>query len=270
MKKTIISLVFLLLLGFSFTSFKNKDFDYFVPFKTPNDKSNKCFVSKYELTNANYKLFLDEVENEFGQDAIKKLIPNGENWEKVFEYQYSSGKPFKEFYFTHPAYGSYPVVNLNKESIEQYCKWLTNQYNTMEKREYTEVIFRLPTEKEWLIFAAPIPGNNLPWHGDKPCKAKGDYNVEYCGNLKIMDYSKGTFDYTLDGALNNFKVGHYLPNKLGLYDIIGNVAEYTSDGKIKGGSWDNTIEESTVDKEQSYNVSDPRVGFRLVMEVIKE
>ncbi|PLX16826.1 MAG: hypothetical protein C0599_14585 [Salinivirgaceae bacterium] len=147
---------------------------------------------------------------------------------------------------------------------------MTDKYNAMEKKEHAEVIFRLPTEEEWLIFASPIPGNNLPWHGNKPYKPKGEFDVEYMGNLKIMDYSKGSYNYILDGALRTHKVGQYAPNKIGLYDIIGNVAEYTSDGKIKGGSWYNTIEECGVDLVQSFDVSDPRVGFRLVMEVIKE
>ena len=48
------------------------------------------------------------------------------------------------------------------------------------------------------------------------------------------------------------------------------MAEYTSDDKIKGGSWDNFIEECLIDKTQNYSVPDPRVGFRLVMEIIEK
>ena len=55
-----------------------------------------------------------------------------------------------------------------------------------------------------------------------------------------------------------------------IYDVIGNVSEMTSDGKQKGGSWDNYPEECTVDKTQSYTLPDPRVGFRVIMEIIEK
>ena len=65
-------------------------------------------------------------------------------------------------------------------------------------------------------------------------------------------------------------VGNYRENNIDIYDIIGNVAEVTSDGKIKGGSWSNTLEECFIDKSQDYSLPDPRVGFRLVMEIIEK
>ncbi len=48
------------------------------------------------------------------------------------------------------------------------------------------------------------------------------------------------------------------------------VAEMTADGKIKGGSWNNTIDECTIDKTQSITLSSPYVGFRVVMEIIEK
>ncbi len=64
--------------------------------------------------------------------------------------------------------------------------------------------------------------------------------------------------------------GHYKANNLGIFDIIGNVSEITQSGLQKGGSWDNYLEECTIDKTQNYELPDPRIGFRVVMEVIEE
>jgi formylglycine-generating enzyme required for sulfatase activity len=86
----------------------------------------------------------------------------------------------------------------------------------------------------------------------------------------VHDYSTNSDNYIWDNAFITSAVGSYKANKLGLFDIIGNVAEYTSDDKVKGGSWGNAIEECFVDKVQDFQIPDPRVGFRLVMEVIEE
>ena len=132
------------------------------------------------------------------------------------------------------------------------------------------MIFRLPTEKEWNLFAAPILGQKLPWQGELPYEInKKGVKVPFA-NIKMHDYATNSKDYTWDKAYITAQVGNFKANKLGLFDIIGNVAEYTSDGKVKGGSWDNTIEECFLDKTQDFQMPDPRVWFRLVMVIVEE
>lgn len=56
----------------------------------------------------------------------------------------------------------------------------------------------------------------------------------------------------------------------GLYDMIGNVSEMINEkGKQKGGNWDCFINECGVNKTQYYKDNDPRVGFRVFMEIIE-
>ena len=62
----------------------------------------------------------------------------------------------------------------------------------------------------------------------------------------------------------------YFPNNIGLYDVIGNVAEMIDDkGKACGGSWDDLPLESTIHSVKSYSDSDATIGFRVFMEVVE-
>lgn len=229
---------------------------------------NDLFVSKYELTNAEYRLFLTGLRKTASNEDISDYLPDSSLWVKSFSYSYN--EPFSKLYHWHPAYNNYPAVNLKKEGIESYCTWLTEKYNADPKREYKKVIFRLPTEAEWMKFSKPLPDHRLPWYGNFAYKMDEKNKPYALANIKVKDYTTDSYDFVFDGGLITLSVGKYEPNSLGLFDIIGNVAEYTSDGKIKGGSWNSTLEECFIDKTQEYPITDPRVGFRLVMEVIEK
>ena len=63
----------------------------------------------------------------------------------------------------------------------------------------------------------------------------------------------------------------YFANNMGLYDVVGNVAEMTNlDGIAMGGSWNHPAEESTITSINRYEGSDISVGIRLFMEVIEK
>ncbi len=135
---------------------------------------------------------------------------------------------------------------------------------------YKSLFLTIALVLTWEFFSASLPGHNLPWFGSFPytVNAKGD--IQPLANLRVWDYSRGDYNYVWDEALFTATVGSFPENRLGLFDIIGNVAEYTADDKVKGGSWATTLEESVIDKVQDYPVPDPRVGFRLVMEIIEK
>ncbi len=228
--------------------------------------SSNLYVSKWEITNLEYNEFLQDIKTSVGVEEYSKCQPDTTRWLDRCCYN----EPYVSYYHSHPAYRQNPAVNIDKESMEKYCAWLTSKYNATPKREFKKVVFRLPSEQEWMKFSSPLPDQRLPWHGDLAYLVDSKDKIVPMANVKTMNYATGKYDFVGDNGFIPVVIGTYKSNKLGLFDIIGNVAEMTSDGKVKGGSWDNTIEECFIDKEQNITLPDPRVGFRIVMEIIEK
>ncbi|AYB35619.1 hypothetical protein D4L85_19235 [Chryseolinea soli] len=92
------------------------------------------------------------------------------------------------------------------------------------------------------------------------------------GNFRYPDHLKpcpGTKATTADGFWLMGPVKSYFPNDIGLYDVVGNVAEMTNEeGKACGGSWNHPPEESTIKSINAYQGPGDDIGFRVFMEVL--
>ncbi len=74
-----------------------------------------------------------------------------------------------------------------------------------------------------------------------------------------------------DGFSSMAATESYFPNDIGLYDVVGNVAEMTQEkGKACGGSWNHPPDESTMRSINLYTKPDATVGFRVFMEIIEK
>jgi formylglycine-generating enzyme required for sulfatase activity len=97
----------------------------------------------------------------------------------------------------------------------------------------------------------------------------------YLGNFKSEPCdcpgSKGRKPINADGFATMAPTKAYFPNDIGLYDVVGNVAEMISEeGKACGGSWNQPPSESTIRSVSTYSNPDAAVGFRVFMEVIEQ
>lgn len=137
------------------------------------------------------------------------------------DFTYSYNEPMTQVYFWHPKYDDYPVVGVNWNQAKAFCRWRTIYLNSFyaEMEENTVTDFRLPTEYEWEYAARGGRDQNMyPWGGPYVKNAKG---------CSLANFKPMRGDYMQDGGLYPVRVSSYFPNDFGLYDMSGNVSEWT-------------------------------------------
>jgi formylglycine-generating enzyme len=153
------------------------------------------------------------------KDAVP-VYPDTLVW--ISDFTYSYNEPYSNMYFWHPSYDNYPVVGVNWKQATAFCIWRTQLLNTALTRDGQFFVqnYELPTESMWEYAArGNLPLNVYPWGGPYIRNQLGCF----LANFKPL---RG--NYIDDGALITERVGAYAPNEYGLYDMAGNVAEWTS------------------------------------------
>lgn len=180
---------------------------------------------------------------DFLHTRIVNIYPDTTVWVNDFNNAYN--EPYMRMYFSHPGYNEYPVVGVNWEQATAFCVWRTHYYKMGQKRsnERPIEVFRLPTEAEWEYAAREgNSANKYPWDGDGTQNEKGCF---------MANFKPGDGNYTSDGSLIPSKVASYTPNRFGIYDMAGNVAEWTSTAYLESG----LKLTSDMNPEYSYNAA---------------
>ncbi|MDR0699807.1 MAG: SUMF1/EgtB/PvdO family nonheme iron enzyme [Tannerella sp.] len=157
---------------------------------------------------------------DFLHTRIVNIYPDETAWINDFKNAYN--EPYLRMYFTHPGYDDYPAVGISWEQATAFSVWRTDIYKRSLDLPPGQLIepYRLPTEGEWEYAArAGKNENKYPWATD----ALKDDKDCFMANFK-----PGEGDYTEDGHLITARVASFSPNEFGLYDMAGNVAEWTS------------------------------------------
>lgn len=139
----------------------------------------------------------------------------------IHDFTYSYNEPMANMYFWHPSYDDYPVVGVTWEQANAFSIWRTKYLNDhLAKRGMGFVQnFRLPLESEWEYAArGGLTLSPYPWGGP--------YTRNYDGCF-LANFKPLRGNYTDDGWLYTAPVASYEPNDYGLYDMAGNVAEWT-------------------------------------------
>ena len=203
---------------------------------------HKLAIAKFDVTRDEYAQFVAETNRPdpdscLAVSATADFIATNGNW-------HSPG---------FPQTGRDPVVCVSWDDTQAYVAWLSAK---------TGHVYRLPTEAEW-EYAARAGTTTARYASDSP--------AEFCrySNVGDLDYSEqhpGDSDSTVnhacrDGYAFTSPVGSFPPNQFGLYDMLGDVMDWTEDcwnanysgaptngtawqsgacGRrvVRGGSWD--------------------------------
>lgn len=125
---------------------------------------------------------------------------------------------------TSPNYKTKPARSPNYWEAESYCKWLA---------EKTGHPFALPTEAQW-EYAARNGGESIAYATNN-----GELEVDqYLQQSPVDPTDPVTGNVLIHSSfvVERRPVGSYPPNSLGLYDMTGNVPEWTQDWFYPGFS----------------------------------
>lgn len=236
--------------------------------------SGNLLLGKYEVSNGEYKKFISYLSETNQYELLKKCLCDSSKW---LTEPATAQVPFSVYYHSHSSYDRYPVVAVSYFAATQYCNWLTSNYNKDPERKFKKVLFRLPTEAEWVAAANGGNKNKMyPWDKFYLRDKEGRFlcNYRIIGDQSISFDSKSKTYRVVDGMLSRplmpAEVNAYNPNPLGLYNLSGNAAEMVAEeGLAKGGSFNDPGYDVTIGSRKQYNAPSIEVGFRVAMEIVE-
>ena len=214
-------------------------------------KIDSFWISTTEVTNAQFTTFLNASNKPV---SIRKgQVALRGYIRRATEIGERDGR-----YYARIGYTDHPVHSVNYDIASEYCQWAGG---------------RLPTEWEWEYAARGKRSKDYPWGAEAP-DGRAQFN-------KVWDNGQLPAPTAI--------VASFPSNTFGIYDLAGNVAEWTSSPflfyppkeipenrtffrkVVRGGSFNSTPERLLVDYRLPYSKSEfviygENIGFRCVFE----
>lgn len=236
---------------------------------------------------------------EYILDTIS-VIPREDVWSADFPN--AQMQVLDQNYLTNKIYDHNPVVGVSWKQARAYADWKGKQLSRYMSRNVVlrdfDLAFSLPTEVQWQYAAEGRvdPSDTI----DRTVKTIPD---KKSGKEKLsLNFKQGEGTYSRDGSTFTLPVKSYTPNAFGLYNMAGNVSEWTMDAYspsssafvndlnpvllydvpdtanplmkrkvVRGGSWKDNgnmlNSESRTYEEQ--DMARSYIGFRCVMQAIE-
>lgn len=138
------------------------------------------------------------------------------------DFAYAQNEPMVQGYFSHPAFDNYPVVGVTWRQARAFTVWRTrfNDAYKESRKLPKRGEYSLPTEAEFEYAArGGRIGTSYAWGGPYIRNAKG---------CMMANFKPGRGNYIDDGGSFTVNAKSYFPNDFGLYNMAGNVAEWTA------------------------------------------
>jgi formylglycine-generating enzyme required for sulfatase activity len=161
----------------------------------------------------------------------------------------------------------FPVEQVSWDDAQEFLSRL----NAREKEKDSGFLYRLPTEAEWEYSCRGRTSSqqdcDFDFYFSQPTNDLSSEQANFDGNHPAGNAPKGKY------LERTTKVGSYQPNRLGLYDMHGNVWEWCEDHfeaggsarVIRGGGWYFSAAECRASIRIRYEPADRNfdLGFRL-------
>ena len=234
---------------------------YWVDYQQAAKRSNSYNFEtrKYDgsVYNSEGEVLPIENRSSFLMHESVPVYPDTLSWIRDFAYTYN--EPLTLKYFSHAAFDDYPVIGVTWKQANAFCNWRTNLKVLSNKRsnDIPAHEFRLPTETEWEMAARGGLMNSLyPW---------GSYYTRNDMGCFVANFKPLRGNYVADSpsTTTTMKAGEFDPNPFGLYDMAGNVAEWTSTAFFEAGY--ETIDDINPELQYDAKIDDPPVLKRKVV-----
>lgn len=242
-------------------TFTDRDTNY-IALINPNDEwiTNKqaFYISSHEVTNAEYNIFVSWVKDsllktnssitplhyhyysDLGKLESIAILPDSVQWINNIA-SANKSYPLMEQYHNSKEFNSYPVINISWKQSQAYIYWLNNRMKELLTANHLYTTewgaYRLPEFSEWEN-AAMIQYKNGYWFDEN----QASYYTYAWEGRKLLDKDayKANFGAIIDQnsvyVKDPYDDGHhfpapiksYKPNLLGLYDLSGNISEWTN------------------------------------------
>lgn len=195
---------------------------------------NDFKIAKHEVTLELYQQYATEKNDITVGDAGCYVV--GDNgWENNLSANWRT--PTSQQQLDHP------VLCISYYESLEFIAWLNMKVNP-------ESPYRLPTESEWELAARGSQKQRISWRywgndkeGTQACKYG---NVS---DLSLDEFQKQDSTFKCrDGVIHTESVHSYVPNDFGLYNMLGNVQEFT----CSGFSENPTETEGSCDTQEKY------------------
>lgn len=165
------------------------------------------------------------LKNEYVTDTVS-VLPTEDIWSRDFPNAQLTSLDAN--YFGHQSFDYYPVVGVTWHQARAFTDWRGKEMMAnLMKNSYLagyQLTFSLPTEAQWQYAAEgkldprdTVSGTRLTIDGQE-------------GKQKLaVNYKQGEGTYSRDGATFTLPVKSYTPNAFGIYNMAGNVSEWTLD-----------------------------------------
>ncbi|NOS72255.1 MAG: formylglycine-generating enzyme family protein [Verrucomicrobia bacterium] len=160
-------------------------------------KISPFWMSRFEITWQQFLVFTYRDT----EKTLRETTPTPEDINKETDAVTRPSQPYGDMSSDMGQGRGMPAIAMTQHAANKYCHWLSAK---------TGHFYRLPTEAEW-EYACRAGSTNAYFFGDNPAD--------------LEDY----VCYTNNSDFKYEKVGKKLPNRWGLHDMLGNVAEWVLD-----------------------------------------